>query len=162
MDNTEKTESKFTDKEKQDFFKAFLTDKPFESEASLFNGQLKVVFKSLTVQESIDVFDQLKADQEGSILTNDATYSIKLTNYRLAASLVSINDVPFFPAVTKAKQKAKDASESYIKAKAASLDGWPVFKLAAFAEAFKEFEDKVVALTGEVSDPNFWTAVPLS
>lgn len=146
-----------TDEEKLNFFKAFLADKPYEATEELFDGGLKLKFKSLSVAESSAVFEQLRKDQQNDRVTTDAAYMMLLTNYRLIYGLVSINGEDVNPAIT-ADYKPVDASDSYVRAKAAVLQTWPVFKLSAVAEAFKVFEDKLLFLTKETTKPGFWKA----
>lgn len=146
-----------SDEEKTSFFKAFLKNEPYTSEESLFGGELRLKFRSLTVDETKDAFNQMRIDQDSNVLTNDANYMIQLTNYRLALSLAAINDEEF-STINKKTYKPEDENDSYVKARAASLNSWPMFKLSAFVEAYKIFEDKLLQLTREVSSENFWKA----
>lgn len=147
-----------TEEEKTAFFKAFLADKPFTATDSMLDGAFTVEFQSLSVQQSTDIFDQLRRDQQKQLITNDSTYMMALTNYRLAQAIVSIGDKPFQPEFSADKYKPVDDSDSYIKAKAAILKTWSIFKLSAIAEAFKGFEDKILFLTKEIQSENFWKA----
>lgn len=142
---------KVTDEEKEDFFKAFLADKQFTVTETLFAGAVKVKFRSLTTQENMDIFDQLRKEQVEGTLTNDANYLTQLTAFRLALSLDELNDAPFAPGITK-------EDKNYVAAKAAIVKDWGVFKLSAIADAFKSFEDKLLFLTKEVQTENFWPA----
>ena len=151
--------SQVSEQDKTAFFKSFLSDTPFESEDSLFDGKIKIKFKSLTVEEASDVFDQLRLDQDLGAIINDSSYVMALTRYRLALSIASINGEPFVPEATKEAYTTDSFKAShYVKVKATSLEKWSVFKLSAFAEAFKNFEDKVVLLTKAITDPSFWPA----
>jgi len=148
-----------TDEEKVEFFKCFLADKSYEADDVLFGGAIKIRFRSLTVEQSTDVYGQLKVEQQNGHLTTDMAYLTALTCYRLGQSLVSINDEPFQPNIVKTEEKAVSFIKTiYIKQKADVIDAWPVYKLSAYAEAFKAFEDKVIALTKGIADPNFWPA----
>lgn len=147
-----------TEEDKIEFYKAFLSDEPFTLETKLFGDKYTIKFKSLTIKESTDVFDQLKKDQVKGTITSDATYMMALTNYRLAQGIVSVNDAPFQADLTAAKYKPKDESDSYVKEKAEVFRAWPVFKLSAVADAFKVFEDKLLFLTKEIQNENFWAA----
>lgn len=149
---------KVTDEEKEAFFKAFLADKPFTLTEKLFDGQFSVTFKSLDVQDSTDVFEQLRRDQTAGDITTDAVYMMRLTNYRLANAISEINGESFQKEVNRKDYKPVDGNDSYLKAKAAVFKNWPVFKLSAFAEAFKTFEDKILHLTQEIQTENFWKA----
>jgi hypothetical protein len=140
-----------TEEEKIEFFKAFISDKPFTNTSLLFNKALSVVFKSLTTRENMVIYDQVRKEQLDGELTNDANYVTTLSIYRLASALQSLNDVPFD--VPTGESLIDD-----IKAKAKIIKDWPVFKTAAIMEAFKVFEDKVVHLTREVQTENFWPA----
>lgn len=161
IDETPLTEPKkkvnITEQEKLDFYKSFLSDEPFSSSELLFE-QVKATFKTLTVQESTDVYDQLRRDQTADLITNDAVYALKLTSYRLALSLTTFNDKPFEEKITREAYKPKDATDSYVKAKANVIAGWASFKLSALVEVFKSFEDKVMELTKSISDETFWKA----
>lgn len=147
-----------TEEEKIEFFKAFLADKPFISEVSLFNNQLKVKFKSLSVAESLEVFEQIKKDQQDLIINTDATYMMALTNYRLSQAIVEINGEVFQSQVTRETYKPDDTKVSYLTKRVEIIKSWPVFKLSALADAFKSFEDKLIYLTNEIQNENFWKA----
>lgn len=147
-----------TDEEKENFFKSFLSDTPYHGTENLFDGKFIVEFKALTVKESDDVFVQLKKDQLSNYITNDASYALAMTNYRLALSISKINDEEFQPEIKAGTYKPKDQDDSYVKARAEKLRSWSVFKLSALAEAFKTFEDKIIALTRAIEDPGFWRA----
>jgi len=45
-----------------------------------------------------------------------------------------------------------------VQEKAEVAVSWPSFKLSAYCDAFRVFEDKIVALTKEVTTENFWLA----
>jgi hypothetical protein len=147
-----------TEEEKIEFYKAFLSDKPFYYTDKLFNDQFKITYRTLTAKETNDIFNQLRKDQMAERLTNDAAYSLALTSFRLAVSITSINDVDFQPEITSAAYKPKDNDDSYIKARAKVLEDWSIFKLSAIADSFKIFEDKVITLVKEMSNPSFWKA----
>ena len=152
-----------TEEEKQEFYKCFLSDTPYTGIEKLFDGQYTIEYRSLTVQQSADVFEQLRKDQLQMEISSDANYMMALTNYRLGQAIVKINDVPFIPDITRELYEVEDKSETYIKAKAAILKTWHVFKLSALAEGLKAFEDKMVYMTKEINTPNFWKAAqPLS
>ena len=147
-----------TEDDKIEFYKAFLSDTPYTATVKLFGGQFSVKFKALSIKESTDVFDQLKRDQAKSLINNDASYLMTLTNYRLAQGLIEINDEAFQPDITFEKYKPTDDYDSYVKDKANVFKAWTVFKLSAIAEAFKNFEDKILFLTKEVQTEGFWAA----
>mgnify|MGYP000894122249 CR=1 FL=1 len=140
---------KLTEGEITDFFKSFLSDTPFESDDVLLGGALTIRFRALTSNQSLNVYNLLKEEQTAGVLTNDINYMTRVTVYRLVQSLVSINDVPFLPD-TNVSDKAKTVLE------------WPNFKLSAFCDAFKNFEDKLLELTKEVTNENFWKAAAQS
>lgn len=147
-----------TEDEKIEFFKSFLSDKPYTGEEKLFDGQYKLKFRSLTVAETMAIFDQLRKDQLNNEINTDSNYMMELTNFRLSLAITEINGVPFQPDITKDKFKSDITDYSYIKARAQIFNDWPAFKLGALAEAFRTFEDKVVYLTKEIHTENFWKA----
>lgn len=150
--------SPYTDIDKEDFIKSVLSDQPFTSEYKLFNEQFNIKLRSLTVEESTEVFTQLKKDQTAGRIGSDATYLLSLTNYRLCLSLLSINNIPFQPELTKERYTPEGDTDSYIRARAKPFLSWPVFKLSAVGEVFREFEDKLVDLSKEIQNKNFWIA----
>jgi hypothetical protein len=147
-----------TEEEKIEFYKAFLSNKAYIGSESLFDKQFNIKFKSLTVRETMAVFDQLRKDQLSNYINTDSNYMMALTNYRLGIAIVEINDQEFQPEITKATYKPENTDDSYIKERAKIFDEWPAFKLGALAEAFRTFEDKVVYLTKEIHTENFWKA----
>lgn len=149
-----------TDQEKEDFFKAFMANKPYTRTEDLFGGKLQVTFRSLTVKESSEVFDQLRREQLHDIINNDATYILKLSNYRMALALVDVGGEPYCPNITREHYllDEKNPTDSYIVAKAEELQNWHIYKLTPIAEAFKRFESRLIKLSTEVNDQNFWKA----
>ncbi len=159
MDESEKpATAKITDEEKEQFFKSFLADKPYEAEDQLFGGKIKVAFRTLTVEEANDVLDQLRLDQKNDDIKNDTSYVMALTNYRLALSLRSFDGAEFEPEITKEKFKSEQDHITYVRARAANIQKWSVFKLSALAHAFQSFEMKIEELTKAIDDPGFWKA----
>lgn len=159
INKPKETDTAITEEMKLSFFKAFLSDTPYERTYSLFDNQFTVTFKTMTAKQMRDVFDQLRQSQINDELTNDPNYLVTLTSYRLAVSLASVNNVPFGTAIDEDTYVPADQFDSYIKAKAALLKTWPIFKLGAITEAFRSFEKEVVTLTEAVQTQNFWKAV---
>lgn len=156
--NTEKEEFTISEEDKQNFFKAFLSDTPYSEEMALFDGQFKLKFRTMTTRETTAVYDQLRQSQSNLELTNDPNYIVTMTNFRLAISLIEIDGVPFNQDITLENYKPKDEYDSYIKARAEKFKNWPIFKLSGVIEAFKAFEHKVVSLTDAIQTENFWRA----
>ena len=150
---------KLTDSDKETFFKCFLSEKPFEEEYNLFGGKFKVKFKTLSVAENEDVLEQIKHDNTANLAEVDNGYFVNILLYRLALSIVHINGAEFEPEVTK---KSFDPNTTtlgtYVGLKADGFREWPIFKLAGVQAAFRQFEQKVVALTNEIENPSFWKA----
>ncbi|WP_394999303.1 hypothetical protein [Acinetobacter sp.] len=149
---------KVTEDEKIEFYKSFLSNKAYTGTEYLFDKQFNITFKSLTVKETMAVFDQLRKDQLSNYINTDSNYMMALTNYRLGIAIVTMNDEDFQPDITKEDYKPANGDDSYIKARAEIFNDWPAFKLGALAEAFRTFEDKVVYLTKEIHTPDFWKA----
>ena len=148
-----------TEVDKEAFFKAVISDKPFEDVISLFDGKLHITLKTMSVEENNDVVQQISNDRDNNLAENNDAYFITISMYRLALSLVSIDDKPFSD-ISKEnfKPQAEEKGVTYIRARADIMRTWPTFKLSAFLNAFNEFEAKVVKLTNEVKTQNFWKA----
>jgi hypothetical protein len=147
---------KITDEEREAFFKAFLMDEPYMEEFQLFRGKLKVVFRTLSLDENDQVFRQIKFDQNNGIAASDDSYFVKIVEYRLAGALVSLNDDPFCEGITLENTPANEkAGTTYITNRVSVMQKWPTFKLGAITEAFNRFEKKVKALTEDASQENF-------
>jgi hypothetical protein len=153
-----KKEFTITEEDKVDFFKCFLADKPYEETVYLFGSKFKVKFRTLTTKQTKDVFNQLRQSQLNDELTNDANYMVTSTAFRLALSLVELNGDPFNPDISEEDYAPASKSDSYVRAKSAIFETWPIFKLSAILDAFKAFEHKVVELTDAVQTENFWKA----
>jgi len=149
---------KATPELKEKFFKAVLSDQSFTYQESLFDGQLTVEFRAPSIQEMNHIYAQLKKDELENILTTDATYIMKLTNYRLAVAIVKMNNEPFLSEFTEEKYTPTDSADSYLKARLKVIESWPIFKLSVIAEAHKQFENLVIVLTKEINTPGFWKA----
>lgn len=148
---------KVTDKEKEEFFKAMLADKPFTQTIKLLDGKLSAKFKTLTITEQGDIHRQIALDQDLGIAKNDNQYFTKISQYRLGLSLLELNGVAFGTDVTPETIPANDKT-TYVAERAKLFDSWQVPKLAGVLGAFREFDNKVLHMTNMMEDPNFWKA----
>ena len=143
--------------DKERFFKSIISDTPYEEVAYLFDDQLKVRFKVLTVKENSDVVGQIIADKKNGVAGDTDAYFITISSYRLALSLVAIDDKPY-STITKDSFSPSHESDSYVLARAKLVSTWSTSKLSVFLDAFQRFEAKVIKLTSEAQTPNFWKA----
>jgi hypothetical protein len=146
-----------TAEEKEKFLKSVLSDSPYEELVELFDGQLNIKLKSMSVAENNDVIEQITLDKEKNIAENTDAYFITISTYRLALCLLTV-DGKIFSDITKESFVKNDESSTYIRERAKIMQSWPTFKLSAFLSAFNTFENKVVALTNAVQQRNFWKA----
>lgn len=146
-----------SDEDKERFFKSVLADRPYEEVTYLFDGQMKLRFRSLTVQENTDVVNQIVADKKNGVAADNDAYFITIATYRLGLSLTAIDD-NVFSSVTKDNFSAMTEKDTYILARARPILSWATPKLSMILDAFQLFEKKLVKLTGEVQTPNFWKA----
>lgn len=146
-----------TEEDKERFFKSMLADKPFEDTVSFFDGQLKLRFRSMTVRENNDVVGQITADRKNGIAADNDAYMITISTYRLALSLMTIDD-QVYSTVSKDNFQAFTENDSYILSRARPMLEWGTAKLSVFLDAFQLFESKVIKLTTEVQSKNFWKA----
>lgn len=154
-----KEEVVLTDAEKERFFKCFLSDQLYVEEVSLF-GKWKLKFKALSVEENDDVMKQIAIDQERQEASSNDSYLITIMQYRLGQAILSLNGVPFCEELTREKVPFnRETGESYIKSKAKMFAKWPMYKLAAVTEAFRNFEQKIQKMAMEVTNESFWKAV---
>jgi hypothetical protein len=145
------------DEDKEKFLKAVLTDQPFQETVDLFDGQLKVTFRTMSVEENNDIVNQIAKDKEHGIAENTDAYFITISTYRLALCLLTIDDKDYSD-IVKNSFKSEDAAITYIRSRSLKVREWPTFKLSAFLDAFNKFEAKVVKLTNAVQQQNFWKA----
>ena len=151
-----KSEIKITELDKERFFKAFLSDTPFEDSYTLFTGKVNVVFRTLSLDENDVVFKQIGFDQSKGIAKSDDAYILKIVEYRLAGSLVSVNEEPFCPEVTMESHPAnKEEGTTYLTERLKVMQKWHTFKLGGITEKFNQFEAKVQKLTEESFKENF-------
>jgi hypothetical protein len=143
--------------DKERFFKSILADKPYEEVVSLFDDQIKVRFRAMTVQENTDVVNQIVADRKAGVAADTDAYFITVTTYRLGVCLLTIDDNPYCT-LTKDTFVPFTENDTYILARCKSMRSWSTARLAVFIDAFKKFESKLIKLTGEVQTPNFWKA----
>jgi hypothetical protein len=146
-----------TAKDKENFFKSVLTDKPYEEKINLFGSQMSIVLRTMSVSENNDVVNQISLDRANGMAENTDAYFITISTYRLALCLMSIDDKPFSE-ISKESYVSQDDGVSYVRARAKIMQDWPTFKLSSFLSAFNAFESKVVALTRAVQEQNFWKA----
>jgi hypothetical protein len=156
--NTSRTPSvSISEEDKERFFKSVLSDKPYEEVFGLFDNQIKVKFRAMTVSENNDVVNQIVADRKTGLAAENDAYLITITTYRLGLSLISVDDKPY-SSVIKDGFTVFAENDSYVLARARPMQSWATAKLAVFLDAFQSFESKLVKLTQEVQNPNFWKA----
>lgn len=146
-----------TAKDKENFFKSVLTDKPYEEKVSLFGDQMSLVLRTMSVAENNDIVNQISLDRDNGLAENTDAYFITISTYRLALCLVSVDD-KLFSEISKKSYVTTDEGVSYVRARAKIMQEWPTFKLSAFLQTFSAFEAKVVSLTRAVQEQNFWKA----
>lgn len=146
-----------TEEDKERFFKSILADRPYEETVKLFDGQIQVKFKAMTVQENTDVVNQIVEDRKNNVASDTDAYFITISTYRLALCLVSIDDKPY-SSITKENFVPMVEKDSYILARSKPMLNWATPKLSVFLDAFQKFEQKILKLTNEVQSPNFWKA----
>jgi hypothetical protein len=152
--NTE-PQIKLSESDKETFFKCFLSETPYQEEYALFGGKFKVKFKTLSVEENEDVLKQIQLDNNKQVAESSESYFVSILLYRLGLSIVHINGEEFQPEVNK---KDYQGEGTYVAAKADIFKAWPIFKLAGVQHTFRQFEQKVLALTNELENPSFWKA----
>jgi hypothetical protein len=158
LDTTRKPKINITDENKENFFKCVLSDTPYEETFELFDGQFKVKFRALTVEQNSDVVAQIMADRRNKVATDTDDYSIAVASYRLGLSLVSINDKEY-SMITKDKYiDIDETGNTYVKVRSNPLRQYATYKLSLLLDAFQNFESKLIKLTTEVQTPNFWKA----
>lgn len=143
--------------DKERFFKSILADKPYEEAIKLFDGQVTVRFRTMTVQENSDVVNQIVADRKLGVAADNDAYFITISTYRMGICLVSIDDTPF-SSITKETYTPFTENDSYILARSKPIKLWSTARLAVMLDAFKSFEAKLIKLTKEVQTQNFWKA----
>jgi hypothetical protein len=146
-----------TNDDKERFLKSILADKPYEETVELFDGQMRVRLKAMTVSENSDVVNQIVADKKNGLAADNDAYFITISTYRLALSVTTIDDQPY-SSITKENFSPSVENDTYILARARLMQSWSTPKLSLFLDAFRKFEAKLVKLTNEVQTVNFWKA----
>lgn len=145
--------------EKEAFFKAMLSDKPYTQVTKLFDGKLSVKFKTLTMEENNDILSQITLDQNKGIAKNEDSYLSRIAQYRLGVSIESIDNLPFQKELTALTVPFnQETGESYVTERIKLFAAWQVPKLAGVLGAFSSFEQKVFRMTNKMEDPSFWKA----
>lgn len=149
-----------TEKQKENFFKAFLSDTPYQEEFSLLNGSYRVVLRAMTNRENSELLKQIAYDRDQNRIdgVNDY-YFTRVGQYRLALTIVSINEVPFLTEInSQTNPWDKKNGVSYISARADTFADWSMPKLAAVQGLLAEFDQRVITLVDAVSKSDFWKA----
>lgn len=149
-----------TEKHKEEFFKAFLADRPYEEEFSLLAGNYRIRLKSLTMKENNDLLTQISFDRDkGRIEGVNDYYFSRVAHYRLGLAIVSVGDQPFAPELSADKIPLnKEKGESYVSRRADAFAEWSMIKMAAIQAALQEFDQRVLVLVDAVAKPDFWKA----
>lgn len=155
IDPLAEVKRKLTDVEKEKFFKAFLTDKPYEAEETLFQGKVTALFTSLSVEENNAVMRQMELDRRHKRAHDTDAYLILVVQYRLAASLKAFDGKPFAAEFTVNTPDDETTGSTYIARRVELMLKWPIFKVSSLTDAFNRFEKKLLALTQESFQENF-------
>lgn len=150
-----------TEEDKEQFLKCLLANKPFVKEYSLFNNNLKVKLKTLNVEETRRVQEQIQIDEADGYAKNDEKYFMEVANYRLSYSLVSVDDVDFEKLVKKVEFENEGEDENAhlrVKERVKVFNDWTSFKLSGVFDAYSDFQKLIVELTQNSKNPNFWIA----
>lgn len=160
IDLDKKPPVKVTDKQKEEFFKAFLADRAYEEEFLLLGGNYRIRLKTLSMKENNDLLTQIAYDRDkGRIEGVSDYYFARVAHYRLALALLSTNDKPFAEDITpKTHPSDKEKGTSYVSHRADQFADWPMTKMAAIQAALQEFDQRVLVLIDAVSAPDFWKA----
>lgn len=157
MTTTQIKEFTISEEDKEKFFKSILADKPYEEETALFDGQLTLKFRAMTVQENTDVVNQITLDRRNNTASDTDAYFVTISTYRLALSLAAIDGLPY-STVTREGFSSPNEGESYVLHRAKPMTQWSTPKLSICLDAFSRFEAKLVKLSSEVQTRNFWIA----
>jgi hypothetical protein len=157
MDTTEQKDMVISSEDKERFFKSILADKPYDETVDLFDGQLKLTFRAMTVAENTDVVNQIVADRKNNTASDTDAYFVTISTYRLAMSLVSVDSQPY-SLISKEGFTSPIDNDTYVLARARLMTQWSTPKLSMYLDAFSRFERKLVKLSSEVQNPNFWKA----
>jgi hypothetical protein len=148
--------AKLTDIEKENFFKAFLADKPYIAEESFFQGKATVKFKTLTIEENNAIMVQMAFDRETGVAENTDKYLIQVIQYRIAASLLELDKKPFATGINiETFPINSEKHTTYILERLKLMKDWQTTKISSLTDAFNRFEKKVRALTEESFKENF-------
>lgn len=143
--------------DKENFYKSILADKPYEKTMPLFDEQFRIRFRTMTVQENSDVVKQIVHDRAAKKDSDTDAYFITIASYRLAVSLMSVNDEPF-TTISRDIYSPVDEHDTYVAGKARIIQQWSTCKLSLFLDAFQKFEAEVIKLSNAVQTANFWKA----
>ena len=156
IDQLAAVKSKLTDKEKENFFKSFLADKPYVAEETIFNGKIALKFASLSIKQNNTIMLQMKFDRETNLDRDMNSYIIIVVQYRIAASLLEVDHKPFCADITEDSCPAvPEEYKTYLTSRLAVMQEWPVYKVSSITEAFNRFEKKLRALTEESFTESF-------
>jgi hypothetical protein len=156
MDPLAKVKAKLTPEEKENFFKAFVTDKPYIAEETLFDGKLVLKFTTLSIKQNNTIMLQMQFDKEKERNKWDDAYLMQIIQYRLAASLLEMDHKPFAKGIDENQFPTNETEGTTFLLKRLELfKEWPVFKISAITDAFNRFERKARALTEECFKMSF-------
>lgn len=156
VDPLKEIKAKLTETEKENFFKAWVADKPYISEEFLFNGKIPVKFSTLNIKQNNLLSLQMQFDRDKGIAKNTDAYILKIIQYRIAASLLELDRKPFGPDITaEAYPPDEKSGTTHLLKKLELMEDWGICKVSGMTEAFNRFEKKIRALTEESSKENF-------
>ncbi len=150
--------------DKQVFVAAVLGQKRFSKEYGLLGNQLKVVFRSLTVEENDLVVKQLMYDWNNGKITGPAHSVVEATKYQLALALESIEKsvgVITLPTFDQYDDEPPPEGQTilpkiveYVNANA--LQNEPTRRI--IAKAYGHFIDTQAKLEAMAEQSDFWLA----
>lgn len=168
-DMRQKFEVEVTDLDKEDFLVSVLGGTRFHRRFDIFGGRVTLVFRSLLAEESKLIFRQLVLDQEAKEFTTQEEWFLRLTEYRLAASLDRVTDksgkdlhvvlplgeFPHTPPADKPLETACIAQLNYVNNKVLAQE---VMRRLAVTH-LRQFQRVVEALEAMALEPSFWNGI---
>ena len=139
----ESTEIDISKEQKEQFLESILSETPYQETVELFNGKLKVTFRTRTTDESDNVIDKLMQEENFDTILDVERAMAKL---HLAFGLVEM--------ITESGKEIID--QGSLKERLERLGKLPTPKYTVLIEELRKFDRRVFRLSELAIQPNFW------
>jgi len=154
------------DRDKYNFLQAVLGGTRFYKEFALFDGNLKITYRTLTTPETDLVFRQMALEMKDNTIESSADYWLKLMTYRLALAVERIETPSGGPILIPELKEFKVDFDPVLKTPIPKITEHVMSEIAPqetirriLVNQLAHFQRTVEHLEARMNDSDFWKVI---